>query len=99
MIFTDSFKAAEAATWAALNDPQVGDRFHEMYSWWMFVVAVDGFTVTTLAASAPCTFPDDGQVKVWSRAEFVSGNCYSSMPDTPTIQLVGRGYAVAGWLT
>lgn len=37
----------------ALADPQPGDRFHEMYSFWTVVVAVGEWGVTVLEAGGP----------------------------------------------
>lgn len=85
-------------TRAALLAPKVGDRFHEMYSWWMYVVEVTDHHVVTLAANAPCTFPDDGRAKRWTRTEFVTGNCYRGMPDVPVVMLAERDNRVTGWL-
>lgn len=42
-----------APTEAALADPQPGDRFHEMYSWWTVVVAAGNWGVTVLQAGGP----------------------------------------------
>jgi hypothetical protein len=35
-----NYDARMAQTMEALKDPQVGDRFHEMYSFWLFILAV-----------------------------------------------------------
>jgi hypothetical protein len=37
----------------ALADPEPGDRFHEMYTWWTVVVAAGDRGVTVLQAGGP----------------------------------------------
>ena len=90
-----NYERQQRLTLEALADPQVGDRFHEMYSYWLYVVAVEGDEVTTLEASAPCTFPDDGKRWIGTR------EAYRQRFDTcagPWIMLADRGNDVEGWL-
>jgi hypothetical protein len=95
MPFT-TFEEAERQTAAAFADPQVGDRFHEQYSFWVYVVAREGDQVTTMEASPPCTFPDDA--RVWTgtveelRKRFFCGSLDYS------VVLEDRGNNVGGWL-
>ena len=79
----------------ALADPRVGDRFGEMYTFWLYVVARDGDEVTTLEASGPCIFPDDGEARAYSIAEFRDRFTDSA---GPWVLLCDRGRDVAGWL-
>ena len=85
------------ATHEAMATPAIGDRFHEMYSFWMYVVAVEGDTVTTMEASPPCEFPKDATVRVQSVAEFQARFRYNSIDDY-WIRLADRGNDVSGWL-
>jgi hypothetical protein len=85
-------------TYEALKDPKPGDRFHEFYSWWMYVVDVGRTHVTTLTASPPCTLPDDGKAERMTRKDFLRRYCYDTMPDTPWLRLCDRGTDVSGWL-
>ena len=81
----------------ALRNPRVGDRFHEMYSFWICVVERQGDRVTTMQASAPCTFPEDAEVRFWSVEEF--GTYFGvDRPTGPTLLLADRGNQVEGWI-
>jgi hypothetical protein len=75
----------------------VGDRFHEMYSFWVYVVAIEDPIVWTMEASPPCTFPDDGKVRMQSRDELVS-RFEGASKHGPWIMLCDRGNDVSGWL-
>ena len=88
MNYTD----ARAATAEALADPRPGDRFHECYSFWVYVVAVEGPKVAVMMFSPPCMAPRDGKLRVfYSRADFVSHMDYLLLAD--------RDNDVAGWMT
>ena len=92
------YEKAKAQTMEALKDPKVGDRFHEMYSYWMYVLAVTPETVTFIGAGGPCTFPDDGKIETVSRERFLKKFTYNSMPDKSYMLLADRGNRVEGWL-
>ncbi len=62
----------------ALADPQPGDLWNEMLSWWMYVVERDGERVVTMSASGPCTFPIDAKREEWTLAEFRNMLSYKS---------------------
>lgn len=70
----------------ALNDPKPGDYWHEMYSWHMYVVDVEETDkvkiITTINASAPCTFPNDGKIEKRTIAEFKAWLSYGSIEGT-----------------
>ncbi len=86
-------------TVAAFSDPKPGDRFHEMYSFWMYVleVAPDGGEVVAMHAHPPCTLPGDGLLKVYaSAAEFREAYAYKSIPGY-TCRLADRGNSIEGW--
>lgn len=90
-------KDAKALTAAAFDDPQIGDLFTEMLAYWVYVVARDGDTVTTMEASAPCTFPRDGKIKIGTVAEFKDRFAYKTIPGY-SVRLYSRGNDVSGWL-
>lgn len=94
-LIADRKRATAEAFW----DPQVGDRFDEMYSYWVYVVGRDGDTVTTLEAGAPCSFPDGETIKAWrgSIDEFSDRFAYGSIIGF-SIYLNSRGENVTGWL-
>ena len=89
-----NYTAMERKTCEALADPIAGDRFHEMYSFWMYVVKVTKRSVTVMEASPPCVFPEDARVREITRAEF---QCHYGYP-SPWILLADRGNDVSGWL-
>jgi hypothetical protein len=97
-ISTMDYDARMAQTMEALKDPQVGDRFHEMYSFWMFVLVVTPAEVTFMTASPPCSLPDDGKIATLTRELFIKKFTYQSIPDKSYLLLADRGNNVAGWL-
>ena len=74
----------------AARDPQPGDLWSEMCSYWIHVVAREGERVTCLHAGGPCTFPQDG--KFWE------GTVAAFAAEWGTYSLYGRGHDVSGWL-
>lgn len=73
----------EESTLEHMNKPQKGDRFHEMYSFWVYVwdILPDG-SIVTHEASPPCEFPKDATVKIYpSKAAFKKRFQYPSIPD------------------
>ncbi len=85
------------ATRAAFEDPQVGDRFQEFYSFWVFVVHVGGEVVATVEASAPCDLPQDGKLRHFATREaFRAAYRYGSIPGY-WVHLAGRNRRVGGW--
>lgn len=88
----------EQETAAAIAEPQVGDCFHEMLSYWLFVVYRDGDRVATLAAGAPCTFPEDGKLWEGTLEEFKHQLSYKSRRAGFWVRLSDRGKTnVDGW--
>jgi hypothetical protein len=65
-----SYAAIRRRTEAAVLNPQIGDRYHEMYSYWSYVVHVTDGYVFTMSAPAPCEFPQDGKLEKWTLARF-----------------------------
>lgn len=92
-------KAIDQATYEAMEDPQVGDRFTDgMYSFWVIVVHRTGKQVATLEGSPPITFPDEGTLRTYSLEKFRERFRYST--DSVKgywVQLVDRGYDIEGW--
>lgn len=86
-------------THEAMLDPQVGDRFHEFFTHWVYVVKVTDKYIWTLAASAPCEFPKDGiliRSKKDEFREYYSYKC-ASLPNKYWVDLCDRGKDVSGW--
>jgi hypothetical protein len=81
----------------AMKYPQVGDRFTEMCSFWLYVVAVEGDSVTTMEATGPCEFPKDGKVKKQNAEEFRRRFAYGSIPGYWVTYCDG-GNDVEGWI-
>lgn len=89
----------KTATAEAMDDPQVGDRYHEMYNFWMWVVYRDGDTVVTMEANPPCVVPKDCRVRKFaSVAEFQKAYAYESIPRY-WVRLSKRRCDVRGWYT
>lgn len=94
MPFPDTDKDA---TKQAMNDPQVGDHFTEMYSFHVYVVHRQGDWVATMEGSPPCEFPNTN-TKLQTVDEFRKRFHYGTIDDY-SVRLVGRGENVDGWLT
>lgn len=102
------------ATAEAFADPQPGDRFHEMYSWWVVVVAVGPDGVKVMRGIGPTNvalgqFPDGELVQPFAdRAgvcwyatadDFRAAYGYRSGHPGYTVMLADRGKVdVTGWL-
>ena len=81
----------------AMNDPQPGDRFTEMYAFWIYVVARVGDMIVTMEANPPAILPRDGKVKMQTLAEFQKRFSYQTESGY-WIRLVDRGNNVEGWI-
>jgi hypothetical protein len=96
----DGYKWLYHETEKAMEDPRPGDRYQEMYSFWVYVVAApaDG-SVVVAEASAPCTFPDDAK---WRRfpdgPTFRQAYSYGGSMPGYWVRLASRGEDVSGWL-
>lgn len=79
-------------TWEAILDPQPGDLFTEMYSFWLHVVDRNKDTVKTLVAHGGNQVPPDGKVAEVPldifRQRFEYGE---SLPEKSWVTLVERG--------
>jgi hypothetical protein len=84
----------------AMSDPQVGDRFHDMYTFWVYVVDAGSESVTTYEASGhPSQFPDvGGKLRFFpTRQAFRASYQYGSIPGY-FVRLSDRGNDVSGWV-
>lgn len=95
----DELTPEQLKTHEAMVDPQEGDRFHEMYQYWMYVVKVNRFHIWVVSASSPCKFPEDGMPKKFSKKDFVEFYSYDSKykPKRYWIELADRGNDVKDW--
>lgn len=72
--------------------PEVGMGFHEMCSWWVFVVGVTENVVQVVKGGGhPSHFPECGVVQNVPRAEFPKLVRWAHLAD--------RRYEVDGWAT
>lgn len=67
-----TFKTLEQLTDQHIADPQVGDLFHEMYSYWVKVIARDGDTLTVNCSA-------DGKLTM-TVSKFQGRYAYKSIP-------------------
>jgi len=88
----------DAATHDAVLNPRAGDRYHEMCSFWIYVLRVTPHEVTTMDAHPPCRLPRDGVVVTQTREEFRRRLEYDTMPGQYWLRLADRGNDVSGWL-
>jgi hypothetical protein len=63
------FGTMERLTLAHMNNPQSGDRFTEMFNFWVYVwdVSEDG-AITTHEANPPCELPRDAKIRTYKNA-------------------------------
>jgi hypothetical protein len=80
----------------AFDAPRVGDRFQEMYTFWLYVVAIEP-KVVVLRGSAPITFPDGAERVEYDTVEdFRKAYAYGSIPGY-WVRLTDRDNDVTGW--
>lgn len=53
------------ATIEHMGDPQYGNRFHELLSFWVHVVGRDGDRVAVREYHPPCDVPADGKLRLF----------------------------------
>ena len=87
---------AKEATEEAMANPRVGDRFTEMYAFWLYVIEIQEHIITTLEASAPCTVPEDGKIIVQTLDQFQKRFAYANTSGY-WIRLVDRNNDVVNW--
>ena len=88
---------SELATEWAFKNPKVGDRFHEMYSFWVYVVAVRGNWVGIMEAAGPCELPKDGKVSFMTKDDFREKYAYGTIPGY-SIRFHDHDNDVEGWV-
>jgi hypothetical protein len=109
----DRMREQDRATAEAFADPEPGDRFHEMYSWWVVVVEAGAGGVKVMCAGGPTNvtrgrfpdgeivepFADRAQVRWYATADdFRAAYAYGSIPGY-SVTLADRGKIdVVGWL-
>ncbi len=101
-----TWETIKAETEAAFVCPQVGDRFHERYCFWVYILKIDeGGCITTFEASGnPNRFPKAWKpvTREYSDAEALSerfrANRISKDHGEYTVVLRDRGNDVSGWL-
>ena len=96
--FPNLFAVGQEDTERAFASPTVGQRFHEMYSYWVYVVAVeDDGRIVTLEGTPPVEFPDTALRWEYADAdEFRARFAYKSIPGY-SVSLYGDGHDVTGW--
>ncbi len=84
----------------AMQDPQVGDEFTEMYTFFFFVIAREGDRITVMETppERPCVLPRDGIVKVMTLDEFKQAYSYDGGKSGYWVRLCQRGVNVDGWV-
>lgn len=90
------FDELKQKTNEAMLDPQPGDRFNEMYSFWVYVVFRSGNFVATLEGSPPVTFPTEGKLRTYTLDGFRSRFGYGTRVGC-WVYLTDRGNDVEGW--
>jgi hypothetical protein len=112
MFEDDRTRRRDQETAEAFAAPRPGDRFQEMFSWWMVVVSVCPEGVKVMAGSGPTNlvrgrfpdgqvvepFPERAEVHWYATAEdFRAAHRCDSIPGY-AMQLADRRIDVTGWL-
>jgi hypothetical protein len=98
MFDTPESRREDDVTAAAFADPQPGDMFHEMCSFWVVVVAVEPRgRIAVLTSPGGHTLPQDGKLTVYrSHDAYRAAWSYGTIPGY-TVRLSKRGVNVTGW--
>lgn len=113
MFEDDRTRRRDQETAEAFADPRPGDRFQEMFSWWMVVVSAGPEGVKVMCGSGPVNlqrgrfpdgeivepFPERAEVHWYATAgDFRAAHSYGSIPGYAML-LADRGkFDVTGWL-
>ena len=92
------FGVSDTETGKAMENPKVGDRFSEMFSFYVYVIGLDGNMITTMEGSPPCELPKDGEAKTMTLEQFRKRFAYNSIPGY-WVRYVDGGHDVEGWAT
>ena len=93
----DGYKMLYHETEKAMEDPRPGDRYQEMYSFWVYVVDVgaNGSVVTAEGHS----FPDDAKFRWFpTGAAFRRAYSYGGTVLGYWVKLASRDEDISGWL-
>jgi hypothetical protein len=93
-----SYHERTVRTEYAFDHPEVGDRFDEMLSFWVYVVGVesDG-RVAVMEAHPPCRLPADGKLRIFdSHDAYRAAYAYDSRMGY-WVMLADRFNEVGGW--
>ena len=91
------WKEQKRLTAEAFADPRPGDRFHEMLSYWMYVVAVNDTHVEIASGNPPIRFPGQAKRELLTREAFIKRySCGRGVSDFWVV-LHSRGNDVRGW--
>ena len=86
------FETAEA-----MNNPKPGDRFTEMYSFYVYVLEVTESEVVFMECNPPCEVPREGKVGTLPLVLWRKRYAYGSIPGY-SVCLCERGNDVHGWV-
>ena len=90
-------RSKKRATMEAILDPQVGDAFHEMFSYWLIVVRYDMNDVWYLDGNPPISFPEEGRLVRTTLSKYIEYCTYDSpMNNQSWLRLHQRGVDVTG---
>ena len=90
-------KDRKQKTAEAVNNPQKGDRFSEMCSFWVIVLERKKDIVAVMEANPPCTLPKDGKIYYCTVKEFKKKYEYDTIPGSYWVSYYGND-SVDGWL-
>lgn len=93
---SDNFEISNAKTDVAMKSPRVGDRFSEMFSFWVYVIGIEGDKITIIEASPPCELPKDGKISTTTLSEFRKRFSYGAIPGY-WVRYVDGDNNVEGW--
>ncbi len=97
VIPNDNYKEMQEKTAEAMFNPQVGDRFHEFFSFWVYVLKRTDREITIMEASSPCELPRDGRIWKGTIEQFRLRYAYKGILGY-FVMLCDRGNDVTGWL-
>jgi hypothetical protein len=94
-----NYQEIQRLTAEHMENPQVGDRFHEVYSWWVYVVDRQGDQLVIAEGRArPSDFPDGATFCTMTVQEFRQKNTYRSIPGYSVDYCDTDPKTVEGWL-
>lgn len=91
------FKRSVESTIEALLSPRKGDHFTEQHRFYMCVLSVTRTHIVMMEATAPCTFPESGVIKVLTKREFRERFTYANYEGS-WVRLLTRDMDVDEWI-